>query len=75
MIVCKKYIELYEVLKIITIIIKCALFYERRSGNNWYRGKGGKKRIIKVQGETIATYKRSESYTYLGKSLTVEPRM
>ena len=40
---------------------KCALFYERRSGNNWYKGKGDKKPAIKVQGETIATYKRSES--------------
>ena len=49
---------------------KCGLFYERRSGNNWYKGKGDKKPAIKVQGETIATYKRSESYKYLGKSFT-----
>ena len=50
---------------------KCALFYERRSGNNWYKGKGDKKPAIKVQGETIATYKRSGSYKYLGKSFTI----
>ena len=50
---------------------KCALFYERRSGNNWYKGKGDKKPAIKVQEETIATYKRSESYRYLGKSFTI----
>ena len=50
---------------------KCALFYERRSGNNWYKGKGVKKPAIRVQEETIATYKRSESYKYLGKSFTI----
>ena len=50
---------------------KCALFYERRSGNNWYKGKGDKKPAINVQGETIATYKKSESYKYLGKSFTI----
>ena len=43
---------------------KCALFYEQRSGNNWYKGKDDKKLAIKVQGETIETYKRSESYKY-----------
>ena len=50
---------------------KCALFYERRSGNNWYKGKGDKKPAIKVQRESIETYKRSKSYKYLGKSFTI----
>ena len=50
---------------------KCALLYERKSGNNWFKGKGDKKPAIKVHGETIATYKRSESHRYLGKSFTI----
>ena len=35
------------------------------------REKVTKKPAIKVQGETIAMYKRSESYKYLGKSFTI----
>ena len=50
---------------------KCALFYERRSGNNWYKGKSDKKPTLKVQGEKIKICKRDEGYKYLGKSLTV----
>ena len=50
---------------------QCALFYEGRSGNNWYKGKGDKKPAIKVQGESIETYKRSKSYKYPGKSFTI----
>ena len=50
---------------------KCALFYERRSGNNWYKGKSDKKPTLKVQGEEIKICKRGEGYKYLGKSLTV----
>ena len=42
-----------------------------RCFNNWYKGKADKKPAIKVQGETIATYKRSESYKCLGKSFTI----
>ena len=37
---------------------KCALFYERRSGNNWHKGKSHKKPTLKVQGEKIKICKR-----------------
>ena len=50
---------------------KCALLYDRRSGNNWYKGKNDQRPSIKVQGEMIETLKRDESYKYLGKSLTI----
>ena len=50
---------------------KCALLYDRRSGNNWYKGKNDQRPSIKVQGETIATLKRDESYKYLEKSLNI----
>ncbi len=50
---------------------KCALFYERRSGNNWYKGKSDRRPVIEIQGEKIETYKRSQAYKYLGKSLSI----
>ena len=50
---------------------KCALFYERRSGNNWYKGKNDRQPVIEIQGEKIETYKRSQAYKYLGKSLSI----
>ena len=50
---------------------KCTLFYERRSGSNWYKGKSDMKPTLKVQGEEIRICKRDEGYKYLGKSLTV----
>ena len=39
---------------------KCALIYDRRSGNNWYKEKNDQRPSIKVQGEAIATLKRDE---------------
>ena len=50
---------------------KCALFYERRSGNNWYKGKNDRQPAIEIQGEKIETYKRAQAYKYLGKSLSI----
>ena len=50
---------------------KCALFYERRSGNNWYKRKNDRQPVIEIQGEKIETYKRSQAYKYLGKSLSI----
>ena len=50
---------------------KCALLYERRSGNNWYKGKSDKKPTLKVQVEEIKMCERDEGYKNLGKSLTV----
>ena len=53
-------------------IRKCALFYERRSGNNWYRGKGDKLPKIKVQKQVMPDIKRKEVYKYLGKDICVD---
>ena len=50
---------------------KCVLSYDRRSRNNWYKGKNDQRPSIKVQGETIETLKRDEPYKYLGKSLNI----
>ena len=50
---------------------KCALFYERRSGNNWYKGRKDRIPMIEIQGEKIETYKRTQTYKYLGKSFSI----
>ena len=53
-------------------VSKCALFYERRSGNNWYRGKNDKIPEILIQNKTLPVFKRNEEYMYLGKSLKID---
>ena len=50
---------------------KCAIFYERRSGNRWYKAKNDREPEIKIGNEKIQVYKGHESFTYLGKPLTV----
>ena len=50
---------------------KCAIFYERRSGNRWYKAKNDREPEIRINNEKIQVYKRHESFTYLGKPLTV----
>ena len=50
---------------------KCAVFYERRSGNNWYEGKNDQLPIIKVQDKVLPVLKRKEPYKYLGKSMSI----
>ena len=51
---------------------KCAILYERRSGNRWYKAKGDKPPEIKIHGEKVKVLRRHELFTYLGKPLTVE---
>ena len=50
---------------------KCAAFYERRSGNRWYKAKSDCEPEIRINDEKIQVYKRHQSFTYLGKPLTV----
>ena len=50
---------------------KCAVFYERRSGNNWYKGKNDRLPVIKIQNKILPVLKRNEPYKYLGKSMTI----
>ena len=49
----------------------CVCVYERRSGNRWYKAKNDREPEIRINDEKIQVYKRHESFTYLGKSLTV----
>ena len=50
---------------------KCAILYQRRSGNRWYKAKGDKPPEIKIHGEKVKVLGRHEPFTYLGKPLTV----
>ena len=50
---------------------KCALFFDHRSGNCWYKAKGDTPPKIKIGGELVKILKRNDSFTYLGKPLTV----
>ena len=50
---------------------KCAVFYGRRSGNNWYKGKNDSIPDIVIQSKHLPVFKRDECYKYLGKSLSL----
>ena len=50
---------------------KCAVFYERRSGNNWYKGKNDRLPVIAIQGKVLPVLERNETYKYLGKSVNI----
>ena len=50
---------------------KCALMYDRRSGNDWYKGKNNKVPEIFFQGKKLPLLKRNEFYKYLGKSIGI----
>ena len=50
---------------------KCSIFYERRSGNRWYKAKSDKPPEIRIDGEVIEVLKRNEPFIYLGKPPTV----
>ena len=50
---------------------KCAVFSDRRSGNNWYKGRDDKIPDVRIQLKLIPVYKRNECYKYLGKSLSL----
>ena len=50
---------------------KCAILYESRSGNRWYKAKSDKPPDIKIHGEKVKVNNRHEPFTYLGKPLTV----
>ena len=52
-------------------VTKCACFYGRRSGNNWYTGKRDIVPVVTIQANPLRTYLRKEPYKYLGKSLSL----
>ena len=39
---------------------KCAVFYDKRSGNNWYKEKHDQKKKITIQNEQITLSKHNE---------------
>ena len=50
---------------------KCAVFYDRRSGNNWYKGKNDEVPTITLQGNALTVMSRNTPYKYLGKSMSI----
>ena len=50
---------------------KCAIFYNFRPGNRWYKAKWDTPPKIKIVGEIVKILKRNDPFTYLGKLLTV----
>lgn len=50
---------------------KCAIFYGRRSGNNWYTGRNDINPVINVQSKPIPLFQRNQTYKYLAKSLSL----
>ena len=50
---------------------KCGVFYERHSGNRWYKAKPDRLPTIEFNNENVKVLKRDEPYVYLGKPMTV----
>ena len=43
---------------------KCAVLYERRSANRWYKSKSDKPLFLEIEGQKIKVYVRHEPFTY-----------
>ena len=50
---------------------KCAVFHDRRSGNNWYKGRKNDSSEVLIQSHSLPLCKRDINYKYLGKSLSL----
>ena len=50
---------------------KCGVFYERYSGNRWYKAKSDRLPSIEFNNENVKVLKRDKPYVYLGKPMTV----
>ena len=50
---------------------KCAVFHDRRSGNNWYEGRKIYSLEVIIQSNIYLLCKRDDYYKYLGKSLSL----
>ena len=46
---------------------KSAVFHDRRSGNNWYKGRKNDLPEVIVQSNTLPLCNRDDYYKYLGK--------
>ena len=49
----------------------CGVFYERCSGNRWYKAMSDRLPTIEFNNENVKVLKRDEPYVYLGKPMTV----
>ena len=56
---------------------KCAIFYERRSGNRWCKAKDDKTPSIAIDGQLVKVYERHKPFKYPRKFLAVagEPQI
>ena len=50
---------------------KCVVFYGRRSGNNWYKGKRDQLPAINIPSTQIEIVSCDTTYKYLGKSVSL----
>ena len=50
---------------------KCAVFYGRRSGNDWYKGKQTVTPDAEMKSIRLPVYQRDKPYKYLGKSISI----
>ena len=50
---------------------KCAVFYGRLSGNNWYKGKENVTPEIDIKSNRLPVYQRDKPYKYLVKSMSI----
>ena len=50
---------------------KCAVFYGRHSGNNWYKGKENATPEVEIKSNRLPVYQRDKPYKYLGKSMSI----
>ena len=49
----------------------CAVLYERRLANRWYKSKSDKPPSLETEGQKIKVYAQHEPFTPLGKPVTV----
>ena len=49
---------------------KCVVFHDRRSGNNWYKGRKNDSSEVFIQWHSLPLCQRDTNYKYLGKSLS-----
>ena len=50
---------------------KCAVFFGRRSGNNWYKCKENATPEVEIKSNRLPVYQRDKPYKYLGKSMSI----
>ena len=52
--------------------LKCAVFYDRRSGDNWYKGKNDKKPKVNIQSQLMDVLTRTKPYKTFIKHISLD---